>query len=481
MGRYWLGIDFGTSGVRTIAVDEMGAVVAHSRADSYPNDYANGVSDVGEQINQGYSLPQVDSWWIALGQVLAALPQAVRSGLAGIVIDGTSATVVLCDGAGVPVTGVKIYSDRAGDQSLAAIQQITPQGHLARSATATWPKVYELWQQYLGINGDMRHDSQDFVCHDADNNNIYVMHQADLCGYWLHGRMGITDYHNALKLGYDPVRLAYPDWLRDGLKNSHPLHQQPRDLGRHLNLPQVFAPAQPVGYIRAQWVESLGIAADCLIGAGTTDSTAAFLASIAPSAPGVGMAVTSLGSTMVLKVLADEPVSDPVYGVYSHRWDQDGATFWLVGGASNVGGAVLRQFFSDAELQQLTAAIDPRFDSPLEYYPLPQVGERFPLNDPHLLPQLTPRPADNAAFLHGLLTSMARIEAQGYGVLRDLGAPWPKQIYTTGGGAKNPVWTQLRQRQISQKFQPAPQILVARETEAAYGSALLARSKLNCN
>ena len=184
---------------------------------------------------------------------------------------------------------------------------------------------------------------------------------------------------------------------------------------------------------------------------------------------------------MVLKVLADEPVSDPVYGVYSHRWDQDGATFWLVGGASNVGGAVLRQFFSDAELQQLTEAIDPRFDSPLEYYPLPQVGERFPLNDPHLLPQLTPRPADNAAFLHGLLTSMARIEAQGYAVLRDLGAPCPKQIYTTGGGAKNPVWTQLRQRQISQKFQPAPQILVARETEAAYGAALLARSKLNCN
>jgi len=32
--------------------------------------------------------------------------------------------------------------------------------------------------------------------------------------------------------------------------------------------------------------------------------------------------------------------------------------YWLTGGASNIGGAVLRQFFTDAELEELNCQID---------------------------------------------------------------------------------------------------------------------------
>jgi hypothetical protein len=74
---------------------------------------------------------------------------------------------------------------------------------------------------------------------------------------------------------------------------------------------------------------------------------------------------------------------------------------WLVGGASNSGGAVLRQLFSDQQLTQLSAAIDPSQASPLDYYPLPAPGERFPVNDPLLAPRLEPRPEDDTQFLHG--------------------------------------------------------------------------------
>ena len=74
---------------------------------------------------------------------------------------------------------------------------------------------------------------------------------------------------------------------------------------------------------------------------------------------------------------------------------------WLVGGASNSGGAVLRQLFSDQQLAQLSAAIDPSQVSPLDYYPLPAAGERFPVNDPLLAPRLEPRPEDDTQFLHG--------------------------------------------------------------------------------
>lgn len=74
---------------------------------------------------------------------------------------------------------------------------------------------------------------------------------------------------------------------------------------------------------------------------------------------------------------------------------------WLVGGASNTGGAVLRQYFTSEQLQQLSAKIDPSQPSGLHYYPLTKPGERFPVNDPQLQPQLAPRPADDAQFLQG--------------------------------------------------------------------------------
>lgn len=75
---------------------------------------------------------------------------------------------------------------------------------------------------------------------------------------------------------------------------------------------------------------------------------------------------------------------------------------WLVGGASNTGGAVLKRYFTNQQLQQLSARIDPSHPTGLDYYPLTQAGERFPVNDPYLQPRLEPRPADDAIYLQGV-------------------------------------------------------------------------------
>jgi len=42
-------------------------------------------------------------------------------------------------------------------------------------------------------------------------------------------------------------------------------------------------------------------------------------------------------------------------------------------------------------------------------------------------------------------------------------------VYTAGGGARNPAWTDIRQRLLGVPVVAAPQ------AEAAYGAALLAR------
>jgi D-ribulokinase len=174
--------------------------------------------------------------------------------------------------------------------------------------------------------------------------------------------------------------------------------------------------------------------------------------------------VTSLGSTLVIKLLSNWPVENASQGIYSHRWGD----MWLAGGASNTGGAVLRQFFSNAELQNLSQQIDPQIISELNYYPLLKPGERFPINDPNLLPCLEPRPDRDQDFLHGLLTGIARVEAQGYQLLQELGADRLTQVYTAGGGAQNSTWQTIRQNLIGVPISSASQ------QEAAYGAALLA-------
>jgi len=167
----------------------------------------------------------------------------------------------------------------------------------------------------------------------------------------------------------------------------------------------------------------------------------------------------------VLKVLARQPVGASACGVYSHRLGDR----WLAGGASNSGGAVLRQFFSDRQLAELSCAIRARRASCLNYYPLPAPGERFPLSDPALPPVMTPRPHSDVRFLHGLLEGMARIERRGYRLLAELGAPWPDRVISIGGGAVNEQWRQIRERLLG-----VP-VVRARHQEAAYGAALLAR------
>ena len=410
-----LGIDFGTSGARAIVLD----------SDSHLQAEAHYAFEPGG--------PFCEQWQTALFSLLTQLPLEVRSGIYRIAIDGTSSTVLLCDERGQPITEPLLYNDARAATLVEPLRSIAPPGHPVLSATSSLAKF--LWFQH----------QTDWL------KARYFLHQADWLAGLLHGQWGISDYHNSLKLGYDVERLEYPGWLAD----------LP---GRSL-WPQVVEPGTAIAAVTQDIVDRYHFPHDCRICAGTTDSIAAFLAS-GVTVP--GEAVTSLGSTLVIKLLSHTRLDDANYGIYSHRLGD----FWLVGGASNTGGAVLRQFFSDIELAHLSQQIDPEQESPLRYYPLVQKGDRFPINDPDLLPQLAPRPTDPVAFLQGLLEGIARIEATAYQLLQDRGATPLSQVYTAGGGAKNRTWSAMRQRLLGVPVQAAQQ------TQAAYGAAILAQRGL---
>lgn len=51
------------------------------------------------------------------------------------------------------------------------------------------------------------------LCYAPYDNICRTPPQADWLAALLHGRYGVTDWNNALKLGYDPETESYPDWL----------------------------------------------------------------------------------------------------------------------------------------------------------------------------------------------------------------------------------------------------------------------------
>jgi hypothetical protein len=65
--------------------------------------------------------------------------------------------------------------------------------------------------------------------------------------------------------------------------------------------------------------------------------------------------VSAQGSTLTIQLLSDAPIYAPEVGVYSHRLGDR----WLVGGASNSGGAALLRFFAADEIEALSPALRP--------------------------------------------------------------------------------------------------------------------------
>ncbi len=404
-----LGIDLGTSGVRaalaTAAGEPAGSAAAPLAAEAR-RDPAR--------------------LWAA---VEAAL-DGVRDRLAtvrAVAVDGTSGTILPVDAGGEPTGTLLLYNDPAEPRDVVAVARVMPADSAAGGATSPLARALRLHRE-----GASR-----------------LLHEADWVAGRLLGRFDASDANNALKTGYDPRAGAWPDWIEAA---GLPLAMLP---GR------VAEPGEALGTVAPGMAARVGLPPDAVVAAGTTDGCASFLAT---GAAEIGDGVTALGSTLAIKLLCDAPVFAPEYGIYSHRL----LGCWLAGGASNTGSAALARFFTPGRLAALSERINPERPSGLDYYPLPNHGERFPVNDHDLPSRTEPRPADDVLFLHGLLEGIAQVEALGYRRLRELGGPPLRRVLSVGGGAANPVWTQLRTKALGVPVAAVP------GREAAFGTALLA-------
>ncbi|MEB3265197.1 MAG: FGGY-family carbohydrate kinase [Cyanobacteriota bacterium] len=413
-----LGLDLGSSGLRLALLAADGR--RSEQAIPYPGDFAD-----------------PDSWRQGLINLCQALPAGDRRQVAAIAVDGTSGTLLLCRPDGT-APGPRFRRALAYHQACPghapAAQEIAGGAGPAASPTGSLARALQLL---------------DWARADGLGEPLLLRHQADWLMGWLLGHWQLGEEANNLRLGWDPGAGAWKG-----------------QIGRQPwcgALPTIVSSGAVVGQLGQAAAACLGLPAECRVVAGSTDASAAVLA--ADPQPGDG--ITVLGTTLVLKQFSPVPLEGP--GLSCQRLDGR----WLVGGASNAGGGVLRLFFDEAMLRELSRQIDPENDSGLDLHPLPRAGERFPVDDPALQPVLEPRPVSDALYLHGLLEGLARIERQGWQRLQALGAPPVERVISIGGGAVNPQWRRLRERMLG-----VPVLNRPRRT-AALGMAQLALQALD--
>lgn len=425
-----LGIDVGTSGVRVAVIDAAGAQVA-----------GHAVPMPAPHLVDGRPTQDPAIWWRAVSDCLDGLVAPLSAAgrqmgeIAALAVDATSGTMLLADRALEPLSPGLMYNSAGFAVESERIAAVAPAASMVQGPSSALARLLFLLNEHSPPPG------------------AHLCHQADWIAGRLMGQAGFSDETNALKTGYDPRTGAWPDWFKafgfaPGL------------------LPQVLPVGALQGRIDASMASRFGLAAGTKIMAGTTDSVAAFLAT---GADRIGDAVTSLGTTLAIKLLCDRPISDAATGIYSHKV---GAR-WLAGGASNSGGGVLLAHFSASDLDRLTPLLKPDEPTGLDYYPLNAAGERFPVNNPALAPRLEPRPDDDLTFFQAMLEGMAAIEAHGYRCLEALGGPAPRRIFTAGGGARNGAWTKIRQRHF------ACPIVAPRDTDAVIGAARIAAGRVD--
>ena len=408
-----LGIDIGTSGVRIAAASRDGSLFTMSKA-----------AIAAPLQNSGRSLQDPQLWWDAIAEAFASLDLKGLNVLA-LAIDGTSGTILAVDAAGKPLGLASMYNDLAERSDVDKVSAVASKETAARGGSS--PLARALSMQ----TGAAR-----------------ILHQADWLAGKFSGRFNVSDENNGLKSGYDPVSRAWPSWISA--------------TGFDVKLfPQVVPAGTATGHILPAIAAQFGLPSSVKIVAGTTDGCAAFLASGASMA---GDGVTSLGTTLTLKLLSDRPVFAPEYGIYSHRIGDQ----WLAGGASNTGGGVLKKYFTVEDMARLTPLIDPAISTGLDYYPLSQPGERFPVADPDFAPRLEPKPVDERVFFQAMLEGIAGVEKLGYQRLAELGASPLSSIRSVGGGAASAPWTQIRLKALGVPT------LESTSEHAALGTARLA-------
>jgi sugar (pentulose or hexulose) kinase len=424
-----LGLDVGTGGVRALAATSQGAVLAEAQTALSDQ---RGKSPIHEQ--------DPTDWWSAIctnvRHVIKDLSKVTSlEAIQGVAVTSTSGSLVLTDSAGLPVRPAILYDDARGTSIAEELNRQLPPELAQFNASYSLIKAAWVQRKEPTVWARVRH----------------LLHPADWLAGKLTGQFETSDDSNALKLGHDPDTGCWSGAV-SMLGISTEL------------LPKVLQPGAQVGTVCERAGEETGLRPGTPLLAGATDGMTGLIAS---GAREPGQASTTLGTTIVWKVLSRRKVR-PSPGIYCHRHPSG---MWAPGAASNTGPGSLRSgeaSIAPADLDRVAAKSLPTTHL---CYVLPSKGERFPFLNAAAETFFEGTPASSQETYAAQLQSLAFVERWGYERLEECGAAIGGDVFTTGGAAASPILMPLRASVLKREMHRC------QYPTSAFGAAVLAACK----
>ncbi|HEY3396155.1 MAG TPA: FGGY family carbohydrate kinase [Armatimonadota bacterium] len=344
-----LGIDLGTSSVKTVLFDRGGSVLAAAQRD-YPT----------RRRHPGWAEQDPREWWEATAATVRSVLAEAGCQPVAVGVTSQSSAVVALDEAGEPLRPAPLWLDRRAAPQCRVIPDLMPEAELIRLSgnrldpsyilpKLLWlreeePQIYAQTRQFLHANG-------------------YLI-------YRLTGAFTCDRTEGGMSLLYD---MAAGDWSPEILARF--------DLPRE-KLPPLVDPAAVVGAVTAEAAAATGLAVGLPVVAGAMDLLAAALGAGVTEA---GQSFLVIGTATVLATCLSAPQPHADLQMHDHalagRWvhaanvDYGGAVLHWVRGVLGQAGAAL----SYEEMERLAVAAEAPGADPL-FVPY-MVGQRSPLWD----------------------------------------------------------------------------------------------------
>ncbi len=418
----FIGIDVGTSGLRVVAVTDEGRCVAAASRPIYSHRSPDQVTHEQDP----------SEWWRSACEALREITWS--GGNAGerfraVAVTSTSGSLVAADEAGRVLRPAILYDDERARVVAMRFAAEAPWLNASCSlARALWLREHEpsVWES-----------------------SRWILHPTDWMTGMLTGRFGACDHSNALKLGFEAANDRWCELAR-------------RELAERL--PEVQRSGTVAGAVREEAECKTSLPDGTVVVAGATDGMAGLIASGACEA---GDANTTLGSTLVWKVLSNRPYA--TQGIYSHLHP---AGLWACGAASNTGPGSLPSQTGNGGMIERDAAAEARLPTEALAYSLPGRGERFPFSRADACSFLEPCAGGETEEFAARLQSLAFVERWGYERLAASGVDIGAYVYSTGAASASPALARLRASVLGRS------VVRCASPSAAHGAAILAASAI---
>jgi xylulokinase len=447
----FLGIDIGTSGTKTLAIDESGKILAEA-TETYPCYHPQPL----------WSEQEPDDWWRATVTTVRAVVKKARLKTADVKAIGLSGQMhgsVFLDKDDRVIRRALLWNDQRTAAECAEIEQRAGGRRKLIKMVAnpaltgfTAPKI--LWLR--------NHEPKNF------ERLHKVLLPKDEIRRRLTGEYAteVSDASGMLLLD-----VAKRDWSKPLLSKLD------LDIGL---LARCYESEDVTGTLTRAAAAELGLSTDCRVVGGAGDCAAG---AVGNGIVASGVVSTSIGTSGVVFVHSDELKFDPEGRIHTFCHAVRGQ--WHMMGVTLSAGGSLQWFRNQLCQNEMAAGKKTRTD-PYELltreaeavmpgssglFFLPYLsGERTPHADPNArgcfvgLTLAHTRGHLVRAILEGVTYSLR----DSFDIIRSLGVP-VRQIRASGGGSRSPLWRQIQADVFGQKV-----VTLNAEEGAAYGVALLA-------